>query len=205
MEMGAAAVLVNTSVATAGDPALIAEAYALAIRAGRLAFLSKLRAPQERPRPPPSDRFFCMNSEAISISEIKNLLADDTRAGLEDLARQASLLTRQYFGRTISLYTPLYLSNYCSSSCTYCGFSKSNRITRMKLTVEQMREEMKRIAATGIENILLLTGESYKATPLSYLLDAVTAAKSYFPNISLEVHPMETAQYRELFSTASTE
>lgn len=135
----------------------------------------------------------------ISLAEIKDILDNNDPASLEDLAQRAAALTRQYFGRTISLYAPLYLSNYCSSYCTYCGFHSHNRIHRIKLTDEEMHREMSHVAQTGIENILLLTGESYQATTLSYLLEAVAVAKRYFTAVSLEVHPMETEEYQQLF------
>ncbi|MCK5580569.1 MAG: 2-iminoacetate synthase ThiH [Candidatus Omnitrophica bacterium] len=135
----------------------------------------------------------------FSLNQIKQTLENNDRAFLEDLARQAASLTKQYFGRTISLYTPLYLSNYCSSHCTYCGFNSHNRIHRMKLTPDEMHHEMQCVAKTGIKNILLLTGESYKATPLSYLTEAVEIAKKYFTGISLEVHPMEVREYQQLY------
>jgi len=136
----------------------------------------------------------------ISLREIKEVLESDDPRLLESLARESQRVTQQYFGRTIALYAPLYLSNYCSSHCTYCGFKSTNRITRIRLTEEQMHQEMKTVAGTGIENILMLTGESYKATPLSYLKEATKIAKQYFTSISLEVHPMEVEEYHELFS-----
>ena len=135
----------------------------------------------------------------ITLAEIRNILSDENPRQTEKLAHEAKGLTEQYFGRTISLYAPLYLSNYCSSYCTYCGFHSHNRIKRIKLTDEQMDAEMLFISKTGIQNILLLTGESYKAAPLSFLKSSVGIAKKYFPSISLEVHPMETEEYRELF------
>ena len=135
----------------------------------------------------------------ISLEKLKNVLSDKTPEALEDLAQKAREIKLRYFGRTISLYAPLYLSNFCSSHCTYCGFHSHNRIKRMKLTVEEMHKEMKHVAESGIENILLLTGESYQVTPLSYLKDAVGVAKNYFPSIALEVHPMSEEEYRELF------
>lgn len=135
----------------------------------------------------------------ITLNEIKNTLTNNDPLLLEELAQKSANLTRQYFGRTISLYAPIYLSNYCSSHCTYCGFNSHNRIDRIKLTNEQMHAEMKHVAHSGIKNILLLTGESYQATPLFYLKQAVNIAKEYFTGISLEVHPMETAEYTELF------
>jgi 2-iminoacetate synthase len=135
----------------------------------------------------------------ISLQEIQNILNNHDPAFLESLARESQRITQQYFGWAITLYAPLYLSNYCSSHCTYCGFHSKNRITRIRLTPEQMRQEMKAVSETGIENILLLTGESYKATPLSFLKEAAMIAKQYFTSISLEVHPMDTEEYRELF------
>lgn len=137
----------------------------------------------------------------IKHTDIQNTLNNQSPQFLEQLAHDAKHTSEQFFGRTISLYAPLYLSNFCSSHCTYCGFKSKNRIKRFKLTEEEMHKEMKFVAEQGIENILLLTGESYQATPLSYLKQAVAVAKQYFPNISLEVHPMEVADYKELFES----
>jgi len=137
----------------------------------------------------------------ITRSEIQHILNDQDPHALEQLAQKARSITQQYFGRTISLYAPLYLSNFCSSYCTYCGFHSHHRIHRFKLNGEQMHREMSHVAEQGIENILLLTGESYQVTPLSYLKEAVAIAKNYFPSISLEVHPMEENEYKELFRT----
>ncbi len=135
----------------------------------------------------------------ISLREINNILDNRDPVFVENLALESRRMTRQYFGRAITLYAPLYLSNYCSSHCTYCGFHSKNRIARIRLTPKEMHREMKAVAAMGIESILLLTGESYKATPLTYLKEAALIAKQYFTSISLEVHPMETEEYRELF------
>ncbi len=135
----------------------------------------------------------------IPFPQFKNILEDTRPETLEALAQEARRIKEQYFGRTISLYAPLYLSNFCSSHCTYCGFHSHNRINRHKLTAEEMSKEMAYVAQTGIENILLLTGESYQVTPLPYLLEAVSVAKQYFANISLEVHPMGEDEYRQLF------
>lgn len=135
----------------------------------------------------------------ISLPEIKNILSNNDPAFVEQLAQESQKITQQYFGRAITLFAPLYLSNYCSSHCTYCGFHSKNRIKRIRLTPQQMHNEMRVVAGTGIENILLLTGESYKATPLSYLKEAAAIAKQYFSSISLEVHPMDADEYQQLF------
>jgi len=137
----------------------------------------------------------------MTLAQIKDILEDERPQTVEDLAREAARTTRQYFGRAISLYAPLYLSNFCSSHCTYCGFHSHHKIQRIKLGPEQYRKEMQFIHAQGIRNILMLTGESYKHTPVSYLKDAAIMACEYFQGIALEVHPMQKAEYQELFAT----
>lgn len=117
---------------------------------------------------------------------------------LEELAQEAQHLTRQYFGRAISLFAPLYISNYCDNGCLYCGFSSRMHIKREKLSPEEIDAECAALAGTGIQNVLLLTGESHIHSPLPYLLQAVEIAKKYFPNIAIEVQPMDTADYKQL-------
>ena len=135
----------------------------------------------------------------ISFYEINSILADDRQETVESLAVRANRITRQYFGRTISLYAPIYLSNYCENQCVYCGFNCSREINRKKLTQNEMTAEMSCVAVSGIQNALLLTGDSTAHTPLSYLKVAVETAKKYFQSISLEVYPMEVEEYSELF------
>ncbi len=136
----------------------------------------------------------------IQLQKIKDLLDDQRPESLEELAQEASRITRQQFGRTIGLYSPLYLSNYCSSHCTYCGFHSNNKITRIRLEPAQYRKEMEFIHSQGIRNLLMLTGESYKHTPVEYLKEAAQIASNYFQGIALEVHPMKTDEYKELFA-----
>jgi 2-iminoacetate synthase len=135
----------------------------------------------------------------MTPDKIHALLTDPDRGHLETLAQEAAHLTRQYFGQAMGLYTPLYLSNYCASHCVYCGFHSRHKITRMKLSLEEMDTEMQALARTGVQNILLLTGESPQATPLAYLTDAVTCAKKYFQGISLEIYPLTEEDYRTLY------
>src|SRR5258707_14876747 len=116
----------------------------------------------------------------MTSQQIKNILNDKSSQSVEELAQEASKLTRRHFGRAISLYGPLYLSNFCSSHCTYCGFHSQHKIQRMKLSAEENVKEMQFIDAQGIRNILILTGESYKHTPVSYLKEAAQIASKYF-------------------------
>lgn len=135
----------------------------------------------------------------ISFAELKNIIDNNDRNFIEALAQKARITTIQYFGRAISIYAPLYLSNFCDNHCVYCGFNRNMKVERKKLTLEEMHQEMKKVSQSGIQSILLLTGESRSITPVDYIKTAVSAAKDYFPGISIEVYPLEVDEYNELF------
>ncbi|MDI6731661.1 MAG: 2-iminoacetate synthase ThiH [Candidatus Margulisbacteria bacterium] len=144
------------------------------------------------------DVFGACSKENLTAEDLLTLLSPQAQLQLEPMAKRASALTIQYFGRVIFLYAPLYLSNLCDNECVYCGFKKSNNIERKQLSLAEVEEEAKAIAATGIKHILILTGESKIHTPLSYLKDSVSLLKNYFSSISLEIYPLEKNEYREL-------
>ena len=136
----------------------------------------------------------------IPFSEFKEIFTRDDGSFIEQLAQKARETSIRYFGRTVSIYAPLYLSNYCENYCLYCGFHSQKNISRKQLTCDEIREEMYHLSSCGIQSVLLLTGESRTKTPVSYIKEAVDIARNYFANISIEVYPMETVEYEELFS-----
>ncbi len=113
-------------------------------------------------------------------------------------AARAKTETGKHFGNTVYLFTPLYLANYCENYCVYCGFNCYNDISRKKLTREEMKKEMEVIAASGIEEILLLTGESRSMSDVNYIGEACRLAAKYFRNVGLEIYPVNTEEYRYL-------
>jgi len=119
--------------------------------------------------------------------------ADDAR--LEDMARRARAMTRRHFGRAVRLFAPLYLSNECINSCAYCGFSRENAILRVTLEAQQVRAEARHLAAQGFRNILLVAGEHPKFVSGGYLEAIIRALAPEVPALSIEVAPMETAEY----------
>ena len=119
---------------------------------------------------------------------------------LEAMAQQARRLTFRYFGNSRSIFTPLYLANYCENYCVYCGFNCHNRINRVKLDAAAMEREMQAIAATGLREILLLTGESRSMSGVEYIAGAVRLARQYFAVVGLEVYPLNTDEYACLHS-----
>ncbi|MEN6413089.1 MAG: 2-iminoacetate synthase ThiH [Veillonellales bacterium] len=117
---------------------------------------------------------------------------------LEGMACKAQRATRKQFGNSIYLFTPLYLANYCENHCIYCGFNSHNRIHRARLNSSEIETEMKAIAATGLQEILLLTGESRNMSDVTYIGEACQIARKYFNVVGLEVYPMNTDEYAYL-------
>lgn len=120
---------------------------------------------------------------------------------LEQMAAQAKLLTIQRFGRTIRLYAPLYLSNYCVSSCKYCGFNRTNKLTRKRLTVDQAVAEADIIASEGFTDILLVSGEDREFITVDYLKELSKKLREKFSSISIEIYQMTEQQYAEIFGS----
>ena len=114
------------------------------------------------------------------------------------MAERAHELTVRYFGRTIGLYTPMYLSNYCQNRCVYCGFNTDVALKRKKLRLEEVEEEAACIAGTGLKHVLILTGDSRENSPVEYMIDCVKVLKKYFSSISVEVYALTECEYTGL-------
>ena len=133
-----------------------------------------------------------------SLEDFKALLSPAAAPFLEEMARKAHGETQRHFGNTVYLFTPLYIANYCENYCVYCGFNCYNHIQRMKLTMEQIQHEMEIIAQSGMEEILILTGESRAQSDVAYIGEACKLARKYFRMVGLEIYPVNTEEYRYL-------
>jgi len=126
------------------------------------------------------------------------LLSPVAEKFLEPMAQKAHALTLQHFGRTIQLYTPMYLSNFCENECAYCGFNARNRMPRRTLTLEEVEKEAAFIASTGIEHLLILTGDSRKKSPPAYIKECLGVLRKYFSSISVEIYALTEEEYANL-------
>lgn len=147
-----------------------------------------------------------------TIEDVKRALAHENRSPqdfgallspaavplLEEMARQARRETRKHFGNSIYMFTPVYISNYCENFCIYCGFHCHNKINRARLNEEDIEKEMKAVAESGLEEVLILTGESRKMSDVRYIGAACKIARKYFKAVGLEVYPMNTEEYAHL-------
>lgn len=139
-----------------------------------------------------------LEHETCSVEDFKALLSPAAEPYLEQMAQRARMETSKHFGNTVYLFTPLYIANYCENYCVYCGFNCYNDIHRMKLTPEQIEHEMQVIASSGMEEILILTGESRVQSDIKYIGEACKLARKYFRMVGLEIYPVNTDEYRYL-------
>lgn len=126
------------------------------------------------------------------------LLSTAAAPYLEDMAQKAHIVTRRHFGNSISILTPIYFANYCENYCIYCGFNSHNKIKRARLNDEELHQECQNIANAGIEEVLMLTGESPKYSDVKYIGNAVKIARQYFRIIGMEIYPVNSDDYKYL-------
>ncbi len=138
------------------------------------------------------------------IREFAILLSKAAGSELETMASRAQALTRRHFGRTINLYAPLYLSNYCPSRCTYCGFASDRRIQRHKLSAVELDAECAALKRLGLEEVLLLTGDRLATADYEFVCDSISRAASQFHNVTAEVFAMTESEYAGLAAAGCT-
>ncbi|MEA2068523.1 MAG: 2-iminoacetate synthase ThiH [Verrucomicrobiota bacterium] len=145
-----------------------------------------------------------LGAESPTERELAALLSPKAAEYLEPMAQRAQAITRRHFGRTISLYTPLYLSNFCNGGCLYCGIAGDRRAKRAVLDEAQLRHEMEAIKEMHLEELVLLTGERMPEADVPYLCDCVAIAAEYIHNVNIEVFPMSGNEYRQLANAGCT-
>lgn len=139
-----------------------------------------------------------LSNDILTPEDFAALLSPAAFPFLEQIAERAQKETRKHFGNSINMFTPLYIANYCENYCVYCGFNCHNKIKRAKLNSKEIDKEMQAISATGLQEILLLTGESRSMSDVKYIGEACKIARKYFKVIGVEVYPMNSDEYSYL-------
>lgn len=139
-----------------------------------------------------------LNKERLDEKDFFILISDKAINFIEQMAERAKEERFKYFGNNVYLFSPLYLANYCANSCRYCGFRKDSDIIRAKLNNDEKEMEMKALSNTGIEDVLILTGEHEKKSTIDYVKNSVELAKNHFKEIGLEIYPANIEDYKIL-------
>jgi 2-iminoacetate synthase len=145
-----------------------------------------------------------LSSSAPDEHDFAALLSPSAGEVLESLAHRAQSLTRRHFGRTVSLYVPLYLSNYCDGGCAYCGFAADRKQVRSRLPIDAVRLEVAALKQRGFEDVLLLTGERCPDADFEYLLGCVREAAALVHEVSVEAFAMTAGEYGQLAAAGCT-
>ncbi|MGO1595844.1 MAG: 2-iminoacetate synthase ThiH [Sphingobacterium sp.] len=140
-----------------------------------------------------------LNKPKLTVEDFLILLSPAADGFLEEMAQHSAAITQKRFGRTIQLFAPLYLSNECQNICTYCGFSMDNQMKRKTLSKSELLLEAMALKAMDVHHVLLVAGEANKTVGINYFLDAIELLRPYFANISIEVQPLSTTEYRQLY------
>lgn len=141
--------------------------------------------------------------EKLTEKDLAYLLSPKSESYLEEMAEISHNITLQRFGKTIRIYAPIYLSNFCTNSCIYCGFNRKNSIPRVALSLDSIKKEAEIVASSGIKNIILVTGDNMKKFSFDMLLQSVKLCTEYFPFISIEVPSLTFEQYEELHNAGA--
>ena len=163
--------------------------------------IAELRARAERATARDVDA--ALATSRPSLTDFAVLLSAPAAARLEDLAHRANRITRARFGATVRLFSPLYLSNECVSTCTYCGFSAGNDIARRTLSIDEVRAEASELHRRGFRHILLVAGEHARIVSKGYVEDCVAAVAPLFAQVSVEVQVWDTDTYRRLVAAGA--
>ncbi|NOY69908.1 MAG: 2-iminoacetate synthase ThiH [Deltaproteobacteria bacterium] len=139
-----------------------------------------------------------LSADHPTMADFAALVSPAAEPFLEQMAQRAHGLTEQRFGRVISLFAPLYLSNVCTNRCVYCGFNAGNIVDRLTLSPEEAAQEAHYLYQEGFRHILLVAGEAPKIVTPSYLADVIKRLRPEFSSISIELFPMETLAYKAL-------
>ncbi|MCD8199854.1 MAG: 2-iminoacetate synthase ThiH [Coriobacteriaceae bacterium] len=137
-------------------------------------------------------------AERLDVEDFAALLSPSAAPYLEQMAQRARQMTRRYFGNSVLLFTPLYIANHCENLCVYCGYNAKNKIKRARLDGPQIASEMEAISASGLQEILILTGESRSMSPVDYIAAACREAHERFRTVGVEVYPMNSDEYAQL-------
>ncbi len=137
-------------------------------------------------------------AEHCKEDDFAALLSPAAETYLEQIAQRARYERFKHFGNSVYMFTPLYIANYCQNYCVYCGFNCHNDIKRARLDFKQIENEMTVIAKSGLEEILILTGESPVMSDVKYIGEACRIARRYFRTVGLEIYPVNVDDYRYL-------
>ncbi|MDQ1723739.1 MAG: 2-iminoacetate synthase [Frankiaceae bacterium] len=137
-------------------------------------------------------------ADRVDLRHLAALLSPAAERRLEELASAAQHVTRQRFGKAVRLFAPLYVSNACLSTCTYCGFAKNLDVTRRTLSIDEVEAEARLLTDRGFRHLLLVAGEHRIETSADYLVGVLERLRPFVPSLSIETQTWSDDTYSRL-------
>lgn len=144
-----------------------------------------------------------LHKDNLDEKDLTALLSPKAEKFLEEMAELSHNITLERFGKTIKIYAPIYLSNFCTNGCIYCGFNHKNKIPRIALSIDEIEKEAKIVANYGIQNVILVTGDNFKMFSFEKLVEAVSLCSKYFPFVAVEVPSLTFEEYKQLHASGA--
>lgn len=139
-----------------------------------------------------------LGKDRLDRYDFLKLLSPRAKNHLEAMIKKARQVHLKFQGKSISLFTPMYIANYCTNRCMYCSYNMDTDIKRHKMTYEEIEQEAKKISEMELKNILILTGEDPVRSSLDYILGAVDILNNYFDSLAIEIYPLKLEGYRKM-------
>ena len=96
----------------------------------------------------------------LSLHETAVLLNANDSELIEEIKSAARQLKENVYGKRIVLFAPLYIGNYCTNDCSYCGFRITNkRQERCTLSKDEIVEQVTALEDNGHKRLILVYGE----------------------------------------------
>lgn len=142
----------------------------------------------------------------LSIADAAILLNTKNQDDIQKIYHAAYKVKDEIYGKRLVLFAPLYVSNYCSNNCLYCGFRADNKeISRTTLSIDQIKEETLGILEQGHKRVLMLMGEQHKNCPTDFFFDAIDAVYSVkdskgnsIRRINVEIAPLNDEEFQRI-------
>lgn len=144
-----------------------------------------------------------LHKDNLDEKDLTALLSPKAEKFLEEMAELSHNITLERFGKTIKIYAPIYLSNFCTNGCIYCGFNHKNKIPRIALSIDEIEKEAKIVSNYGIQNVILVTGDNFKMFSFEKLVEAVSLCSKYFPFVAVEVPSLTFEEYKQLHASGA--
>jgi 2-iminoacetate synthase len=145
-----------------------------------------------------------LKKQGLALEEVSLLLNVEEPRLVEKMFQASGRIKQEIYGERLVFFAPLYLSNFCVNDCEYCGFHRRNLSPRKKLSLAEIREQVKFLIKMGHKRLLLEFGEDPVANPIDYVVDAIKTiygvkeGKGEIRRVNVNIAATSIENYRKL-------